>query len=196
LIDAVWAGDPPDAATSSLHVFISTFRKTLGGEQILRRGDGYRVDVTEDSFDILRFEALVDRGRRQLASDPAGVGASLVEALRLWHGSPYGELGSVPALVPEVMRLSELRLTAVEQRIEADLATGNHAIVVAEMETLVRDNPLRERFRAQQMLALYRSGSRSVATATRSGRCGPGARMSGCRRPPASCSTGRARPGR
>ena len=163
LIEAVWDGDPPDAARSSLHVYISTLRKRLGSEQILRRGDGYRVDVTEDSLDVLRFEALVDRGRRRLASDPAGAGASLVEALRLWYGSPYGELGSLPTLVPEAMRLSDLRLTAVEHGIEADLATGNHAKVVAELETLVRENPLRERFRAQQMLALYRSGRQAEA---------------------------------
>ncbi|TDD70660.1 hypothetical protein E1262_08340 [Jiangella aurantiaca] len=163
LIDAVWAGAPPEGARSSLHVYISTLRKELGSEQITRRGDGYRVDVTAESFDVLAFEHFTAEGRRLLPADPVAARSALARALGLWRGAAYGDLGSTPALVPEVARITELRLTAVEYRIDADLATGNHAQVIGELETLARDNPVRERFRAQQMLALYRSGRQAEA---------------------------------
>jgi serine/threonine protein kinase/WD40 repeat protein/DNA-binding SARP family transcriptional activator len=163
LIDEVWAGEPPDAAKSTLHVFISTLRKELGSDQILRRGDGYRVEVDEDSFDVVRFEALVREGRRRLPADPAETGGLLVRALGLWYGTPYGDLANTPALASEAIRLAELRLTALEGRIDADLATGNHTAVIGELEVLVRENPLREHFRTQQMLALYRSGRQAEA---------------------------------
>jgi WD40 repeat protein/serine/threonine protein kinase len=158
LIDAVWSGQPPEAARSTLHVYISNLRKELGPEQILRRGDGYRVDVAARSFDVLLFEQLLDEGRQRLAPDPAAARVALVQALELWRGQAYGDVGGAPALAAEALRLTDLRLTAVEHRIDADLATGNHAQVIGELETLTRDNPVRERFRAQQMLALYRSG--------------------------------------
>jgi WD40 repeat protein/serine/threonine protein kinase len=158
LIDAVWSGQPPEAARSTLHVYISTLRRELGAEQIVRAGDGYLVNVDARSFDVLLFEQLLDQARRQLSADPAAARYALVQALELWRGSAYGDLGNAPALASEVIRLNDLRLAAVEHRIDADLAIGNHAQVIGELETLTRDHPVRERFRAQQMLALYRSG--------------------------------------
>ncbi len=162
LIEAVWAGEPPEAAKATLHSYVSLLRKELGGE-IAREGDGYRVVVEDDSLDALHFERLVIDGRKELGSDPASALATLQEALELWHGLPYGDLSGAPALMAEVSRLDELRVTAVESRVEAALAVGNHASVVGELETLVREYPYRERLRGLQMLALYRSGRQAEA---------------------------------
>ncbi len=103
------------------------------------------------------------RAADALDSDPASALATLQEALELWHGLPYGDLSGAPALMAEVARLDELRVTAVESRVEAALAVGNHASVVGELETLVREYPYRERLRGLQMLALYRSGRQAEA---------------------------------
>jgi WD40 repeat protein/DNA-binding SARP family transcriptional activator len=161
LIDAVWSGAPPDAARSTLHGYISVLRKELGGE-ILRQGDGYCVRA-DDHLDASRFERLVAAGRAELDRDPAAALFLLQEALALWYGHPFGDLGGEPALADDVLRLEDLRLTAVEARVEADLALGNHAGVASELETLIRENPYRERLRALQMLALYRCGRQAEA---------------------------------
>jgi serine/threonine protein kinase/DNA-binding SARP family transcriptional activator/WD40 repeat protein len=163
LIDAVWAGQPPDAAKSTLQSYVYGLRRELGIDSILRQGDGYRVEVNASSFDVLGFEALVENGRRSLRTDPVVARSELTRALGMWFGAPYGGLDDIPVLAAEVNRLEELRLTAVEARIDADLESGNHAAVVGELETLVREHPLRERFRFQQMLALYRSGRQAEA---------------------------------
>ena len=162
LIEAVWAGEPPEAAKAALHSYVSLLRKELGGE-ILREGNGYRVVVAQDALDAFLFERLVAGARDAVATDPGVALATLREALGLWQGSPYGDLGSAPALVAEVSRLDELRLLAVEHRIDADLTLGNHAAVIGELEALIREQPYRERLRALQMLALYRSGRQAEA---------------------------------
>lgn len=163
LVEAVWAGEPPEAARGTLQGYVYTLRQELGSDAITRQGDGYRVDVDEGSFDALGFERLVGDGRGMVADDPSKATAVLGRALAMWYGSPYGGLDSNPTLAAEVYRLDELRLVAVESRIDAELATANHAGVVGELETLVREHPLRERFRAQQMLALYRCGRQAEA---------------------------------
>lgn len=161
LIEAVWSGEPPDAAKATLQSYVSLLRKELGGE-IQRDGDGYRV-VAADRLDASRFEHLVAEGRAKLDADPAVALVILQEALALWYGLPYGDLGGEPALTAEVVRLEELRLSAVEHRIQADLAVGNQGQVIGELETLVRENPFRERLRELQMLAFYRSGRQAEA---------------------------------
>jgi serine/threonine protein kinase/DNA-binding SARP family transcriptional activator/WD40 repeat protein len=158
LIDAVWAGTPPEAARSSLHSYVSNLRKELGDDQIVRQGDGYRLVVDRDSLDARSFERLVDQGREILHSDPAASVLLLSDALSRWYGSPYGELGWEPALRIECLRLEELRLVAVENRIEGDLMLGNHEKVIGELQSLTREYPYRERFSGQLMLALYRAG--------------------------------------
>jgi serine/threonine protein kinase/DNA-binding SARP family transcriptional activator/WD40 repeat protein len=163
LIDAVWAGEPPDAAKSTLQSYVYGLRRELGADSILRQGDGYRVEADARSFDVLGFEALVESGRQSLRTDPAVARSALTRALGMWFGTPYGGLEDIPVLAAEVNRLEELRLAAVEARIDADLESGNHGAVVGELETLVREHPLRERFRFQQMLALYRSGRQAEA---------------------------------
>lgn len=158
LIETVWAGEPPETAKATLQTYISALRRELGASAITRQGDGYRIDLDGDSLDALEFEQLVDRGRGLLHDQPAEAGRLLKQALGMWYGSPYGGLDDNPAMSAEVERLRELRLMAVESRVEAELTSGNHAGVVAELEALVREHPLRERFRAQQMVALYRAG--------------------------------------
>lgn len=162
LIDCVWAGEPPEAAKSTLQSYIYGLRRALGTGAILRQGEGYRVDVDAASLDSIRFEDLAAEGRKFIESDPEAASGKLSEALALWHGSPYEGLDS-PTLLIETSRLEELRLAVIELHIEAELVIGNHAALIGELDSLVRDHPLRERFREQQMLALYRSGRQAEA---------------------------------
>ena len=162
LIESVWAGEAPDAAKATLHSYVSHLRAVLGGG-LASQGDGYRVDTNSSTLDSLQFEQLIDQARDLASSDP-GVALSLLQqGLDLWFGEPYGDLNGEPALAAEVSRLEELRLTAVEYRVEAELALGNHRRVIGELETLVRENPFRERMAEMQMLALYRSGRQADA---------------------------------
>ncbi|HVR77016.1 MAG TPA: BTAD domain-containing putative transcriptional regulator [Acidimicrobiia bacterium] len=157
LIDSVWAGKPPEAARATVQSYIYNLRRALGPDSILRRSDGYLVEVDADSFDVLSFEESVKRGGELLATDPALARTTLIEGLDLWFGTAYGGVDH-PELDAEIRRLGEMRVTAIEARIDADLALGRAGELVAELESLVRDYPLRERFWGQLMLALYRSG--------------------------------------
>ena len=162
LIDAVWAGEPPDAAKQTLHAYVSTLRKQLDGG-IEREGDGYIVRVENGQLDSLRFQELVDRGRGVIESSPLEASSLLREGLALWQGPAFGDLNGEPALVSEVVRLEEARLTAIEYRVDADLRSGNHQTVVQELEALTREHPFRERLEGFLMLALYRSGRQADA---------------------------------
>lgn len=157
LIDTVWSGQPPEAARATVQSYIYNLRQALGADSIARRGDGYLVEADLETFDVLAFEDAVERGIQLLESDPAAARAALADGLSMWFGNPYGGMDN-PELNIEIQRLSEMRLNAIEARIEADLALGRDGELVAELESLVRDHPLRERFWAQFMLALYRSG--------------------------------------
>src|SRR5919109_222578 len=172
LIDEIWGDEPPETARTVLQVYISQLRKALGGERIETRAPGYRVRTEPDALDLERFERLVAEGRDALAGGDAERSAeALREALALWRGTPLAELGEVPFAQRECLRLEELRLTALEERVEADLQVGRHARLVPELETLVREHPLRERPRGQLMLALYRCGRQADALEVyRSGR--------------------------
>jgi len=163
LIDEVWGDEPPDAARPSLHAYVSHLRQAVGPERLAGRPPGYVLRVAPDELDAARFERLLAQGRRRLAFDPAGAAAVLREALRLWRGAPLSDLAAELSLRPEVERLSDLRLGALEDCLEAELSLGRHAELVPEIERLVDDNPLRERFSAQLMLALYRSGRQADA---------------------------------
>ncbi|MFP4554817.1 MAG: BTAD domain-containing putative transcriptional regulator, partial [Actinomycetota bacterium] len=162
LIDSVWAGSPPEAARATVQSYIYGLRQVLGAEAIIRRGDGYIVEVDRDTFDVLAFEESVERGRALLGSDPEAARTALVEGLGMWFGTAYGGVDH-PELYAEIQRLGELRVNAIESRVDADLALGGGGELVSELETVVRDYPLRERFWAQLMLALYRSGRQAEA---------------------------------
>lgn len=162
LIDSVWAGEPPEAAKPTIQTYIYNLRRALGPESILRRGDGYMTAADEESFDVLAFERSVEAGTELLKQNPGSARATLVEGLNLWFGTAYGGIDH-PDLSAESKRLGEMRITAIEARFEADLALGRAGELVAELEFLVRDHPLRERFWGQLMLALYRSGRQAEA---------------------------------
>jgi DNA-binding SARP family transcriptional activator len=172
LIDEIWGDEPPETARTALQVHVSQLRKALGGERIETRAPGYRVRTEPDALDLERFERLVAEGRDALAGGDAERSAdALREALALWRGTPLAELGEVPFAQRECLRLEELRLAALEERVEADLQLGRHARLVSELEGLVREHPLRERGRGQLMLALYRCGRQADALEVyRSGR--------------------------
>jgi YVTN family beta-propeller protein len=164
LIDALWGAGAPASAPSSIHAYVSRLRKVLGRERVLRAPHGYRLVVEPGELDLTRFQRLFSSGSERLArGDAEGAAEQLCAALALWRGPPLADFTYEPFAADEIARLEELRLEALEERIEADLALGRHQQLVPELDTLIREHPLRERLRAQQMLALYRSGRQADA---------------------------------
>jgi DNA-binding beta-propeller fold protein YncE len=134
---------------------------------LLTEAAGYVLHVPPEGLDARRFETLLETGRRQLASgETAPASVTLRDALALWRGPALADLAFEPFAQSEIARLEELRLTAIENRIEADLALGRPDALVAELESLVAAHPFREGLRAQLMLALYRSGRQAEALET------------------------------
>jgi DNA-binding SARP family transcriptional activator len=160
LVDALWGDHPPRTATTSLQNSISALRKLLGADLLVTRAPGYRLVVEPEAIDLVRFERLVASAR---ALEPAERSGQLREALGLWRGDPLAEVAFEPFAVAEARRLDELRLSALEELFEAELAAGGAAEIVAELESLVARHPLRERLRGQLMLALYNSGRQADA---------------------------------
>ena len=162
LIDELWGECLPGSGRSALQVRVSQLRKALGaaGAQLLTRAPGYVLAVGQDQLDLHRFERLVGEAD---AVGPATAATRLREALALWRGEPLADICYETFAQATTGRLQELRLTTLEKRIEADLALGRHAELVAELEALVAEHPLRERLRRQLMLALYRSGRQANA---------------------------------
>jgi len=160
LIDALWGEDPPDTARNTLQVYVSQLRKLLPEGLLETTPAGYRLAIDPGAVDLFEFERLTQAGRSALTiGDAAGAAETLRRALDLWRGSPT----DLPQL--EALRLEELRLTALEDRTDAELALGRHVQLVGELEHLVAEQPLRERVRGQLMLALYRSGRQADALA-------------------------------
>ena len=162
LIEGLWGEQQTSGARSTLQTYVSNLRQALGGHLVHERG-GYRLEADPESVDAVRFEAILEESYSRLTIDSAATAGSLRQALGLWRGRPYADLIDVPGLEPEARRLEELRLEAVELRIEADLASGLHGTLVAELDALAEEHPTREHFRAQHMLALYRSGRQAEA---------------------------------
>lgn len=164
LIDDLWGEDSPADAAAALRVNVSRLRKALSQDVLTTRAPGYVLRVEPDELDLHRFERLVDEGRsllaRGLASDAS---ARLHEALGLWRGPALADFTYDSFAQPAIARLGEIRLAALELRIDADLALGRHAELVGELEGLVTEHPLRERLRMCLMKALYRSGRQAEA---------------------------------
>lgn len=160
LVDALWGDNPPRTATTSLQNAISALRKLVGPDVLATKAPGYTLLVSPDSFDLQRFETLV-REARDL--EPEARAQALREALALWRGDPLSDLALEQAFAADVLRLEELRLATLEDRLDADLASGRHADVVPELMSLVAANPLRERLRGQLMLAHYLCGRQDDA---------------------------------
>jgi predicted ATPase/DNA-binding SARP family transcriptional activator len=164
LIDGLWGEAPPASALQSLQVYVHGLRRALGGERIETAGRGYRVVVAEDELDLDRFERTLERGRAALEAGRADDAADdLREALAVWRGPALAGLPEETRRAAEAERLDELRLTALELRYEAELACGRHDAVVAELDALTAEEPYRERFLQQRMLALYRCGRQAEA---------------------------------
>jgi predicted ATPase/DNA-binding SARP family transcriptional activator len=166
LIDALWGEDPPETARNTIQVYISQLRKLLPDGALETAPPGYRLVIEADTVDLFEFMRLSEEGRTALrAADAAGAADALRAALALWRGAPLADLPWEPFAQAEIVRLEELRLAALEDRIEADLALGRHGQLVGELERLVAEQPFRERLREQLMLALYRSGRQADALA-------------------------------
>jgi DNA-binding SARP family transcriptional activator/streptogramin lyase len=153
VIEELWSGRPPPSARKALQGYVSQLRRALGAETILTRGPGYVLVAT--GTDGGEFERLTKLAAEQDAPEAV---VTLERALALWRGRAFEEFEYEDWAQLEIGRLEELRLSAIEQKIEAELELGHHAQLVPELETLVADHPLREQLRGQLMVALYRSG--------------------------------------
>jgi predicted ATPase/DNA-binding SARP family transcriptional activator len=167
LIEDVWQGSPPPGAATTLRSYVSRLRTALRPDAPLEgRGGGYMIIVQADDVDAGRFERLVAAGQAALeGGDASAAGSRFREALGMWRGRALADVCDVEALALESARLEELRLTAVEGRIEADIALGRHARVIGELERLVAQFPVRERLWRLLVLALYRDERQADALA-------------------------------
>ncbi|TWP53828.1 tetratricopeptide repeat protein [Lentzea tibetensis] len=170
LVDALWAGDPPRAAESTLRGYVSHLRKSLTDcgvatpGPLITRPSGYQLEVEPDQVDADRFERALADGRRSLQGGDPGEAASVLRAaLGLWRGPALADLAGESWARAHCARLEQLRQAAIEARVEADLGLGRHGELLSELEVLVAEHPLRERLSAHRMLALYRSGRQAEA---------------------------------
>ena len=167
LVEEVWRGSPPPGAAKTLRSYISRLRALLTPDAALvARGGGYVLGLDLDLVDAVRFEQLVGTGQAVLSGGEAAAAAGRFrQALGLWRGRALADVCEVEPLTREAARLEELRLAAVEGRIEADIAVGLHAEVTGELEGLVAEYPLRERLWRLLVLALYRAERQADALA-------------------------------
>ena len=171
VIELLWYDRAPDKARATLHFHVSKLRDALEparekgaeGSIILTRPPGYLADISPQWVDAAQFEEGVRRGQGLVTTDPGAATEILEAALALWRGPALADAAYEEFARTEIRRLDELRLAAIESRIEAELALGRHGKVTPELEKLVADNPLRERLTAHLMLALYRSGRQADA---------------------------------
>jgi DNA-binding SARP family transcriptional activator/ABC-type branched-subunit amino acid transport system substrate-binding protein/streptogramin lyase len=163
LVSESWGETAPATATKTAQVYVSRLRRTLGNDTLTTTPGGYILRVPRGALDTDELEDVRARARE---ADPREAARLLRQGLALWRGPPYADLRYEAALQTEITRLEELRLTTLEERIEADLAAGEASQLGPELEALVREHPLRERLRAFLMLALYRSGRQAEALET------------------------------
>ena len=160
LVDALWGEEPPREATNALQYHVSQLRKTIASDTIVTQDPGYVIRIAPNELDLFVFERLVDDAQ---SAAPEIAARLLRDALQLWRGAPLADVAYAEWAQTEIVRLEELRVRALELRIDADLALGRHAQLVGELEALVREHALRERPRAALMRALYASGRQAEA---------------------------------
>ncbi|HET7654077.1 MAG TPA: BTAD domain-containing putative transcriptional regulator, partial [Acidimicrobiales bacterium] len=174
LADLLWDGEPPERALVSLRAYASNLRKLIEPDRdkkaapvVLRTvAPGYVLDVADEDVDSGAFERLVSDARAARDSgDPSRACALLDDALALWRGAALADLATEPVARTEVARLEEMRLGAIEDRIDAALALGRHRDSIAELERLTTAHPRRERLHGLLMLALHRAGRTPEALA-------------------------------
>lgn len=166
LAEDLWDGEPPRTARHTLQGYVHRLRRALADEagRLETRPTGYRLKVSAGELDAGAFEDLVETGRRALVrNDPRAASEALEAALDLWRGTPFAGLGDLAAFEAERARLDALRVTALEDRIEAELALGQHDALVPEIEALLAQHPFRERLWGQLMVARYRAGRQAGA---------------------------------
>ena len=165
LAEAVFAGEPTEAASTTLRSYVARVRRVLGADSdatdvvVVTQAPGYSLRAPCGAVDVDRFERLLHDGQHLLAvGDPATAASTLREAIGLWRGLAFAEFADEEWAQPEAQRLEELRLVAEERLVDAELACGQEAEVIGRLEVLIAAAPLRETLRARHMLALYRSG--------------------------------------
>jgi DNA-binding SARP family transcriptional activator len=162
LAEELWPGNVPKTAAKAIQVYVSALRKAFGNARhvLETRGSGYLLRVEAGQLDLHAFERLLERARNE---EPAARAQTLRTALSLWRGAPLSDFAYEPFVQPESARLEALRLLALQDRVEAELTLGLGPELVPELETLVAEQPVHERPRAQLMLALYRAGRQAEA---------------------------------
>ena len=165
LADSVWGDRPPPSAARTIRNYVSRIRQVLPEQVLHTTGHGYLLRVEPDALDLHRFEQQVAHARTVRETDPATAARALRAALALWRGPALADLGSAAIRGLEGPRLRELRLSAVEDRMDVELRLGHHTALIGELHRLVAYHPLRERIVGQLMIALHRSGQRADALA-------------------------------
>lgn len=178
LVELLWDDHPPATARNTLHTLVRRLRRALAAadaaetsdpadEMLVTRSSGYRLRIVDpDDSDLAKFERLTAEGRRMLSRAPECAASLLRQGLSLWRGSPLADIESEWLQRVEIPRLVEQRLTAIEDRVMADLMCGRHAELIAELRALTAAHPLRPRLLGQLMLALHRSGRQAEALTT------------------------------
>ena len=171
LIDALWGERPPARAKNALQVHVSGLRDVLEvgvdrGAVLATTPTGYQLNAPEDTIDSRRFERLAAEGRAALFAEDAELASRLLsEAEALWRGPALVDVVYAEFAAHEAARLEDLRLSTFEDLADAELALGGHEQLIARLQAFVAAQPLRERARAQLMLALYRDGRQSDGVA-------------------------------
>lgn len=160
LIADVWGEDPPPAVDSDLQSHISRIRAAIGPNRLVSEDRCYALMLEPTGVDAIRFERLVVDAEASLHHEPEAAFTALTDALALWRGDPFGSLGDLPFLQGTTRRLLELRLTAMEMRIEAEFALGHHARPIPLLQHLVEEQPYRERLWYLLADGLARDGRR------------------------------------
>ena len=164
LIDDLWGSEPPATSGNALAAIVARLRRVLPGEVLLTTQGGYELSIEPEAIDLHRFERLVEEGRSaQVDAELNRASELLRSALALWRGPALADFTYEAFAQPAITRLEELRLAALESRIDVDLALGRQLDLVGQLQGLVLEHPLRERLRGQLMLALYRSGRQAEA---------------------------------
>lgn len=162
IVEAVYGLDAEPRSRRTVQTYVSTLRRQLG-DLIAKGTQGWLLEVDRADIDAAEFEDLNDSIKEVVPQDPAHAGEVLRRALSLWKGHPYSDIEAHGLLDGEITRLDELRVAATAARIDADLSVGRHADLIGEIEALLLENPYREKFRAQHMIALYRAGRQKEA---------------------------------
>ncbi|MEO7195855.1 MAG: AfsR/SARP family transcriptional regulator [Pseudonocardiaceae bacterium] len=171
LAEVLWGAEPPATAANTVQTYVSHLRRALEPDRVPRAkdgmlrtcGQGYALIVDPEAVDAVRFERLARDGHGALPADPVRAADTLRGALALWRGEPLAEFSVELFAQAEIVRLTELRAAAVEDRMEADLALGRHAALCGELSQAVLELPLRERLWSQLIRALYRCGRQGEA---------------------------------